>query len=67
MVSALSWCLRGCVMLMTAVLLAGCSRVTVGTVRLARDGGEKPPLPVAELLIEPDRAGTMSLPFDHQR
>jgi len=55
MVSALSWCLRGCVMLMTAVLLAGCRRVTVGTVRLARDGGEKPPLPVAELLIEPDR------------
>jgi hypothetical protein len=55
MVSTLSWCLRGCVVLTAAALLAGCSRVTVGTIRPARDGGESPPVPVAELLIEPDR------------
>jgi hypothetical protein len=54
MVSALSWCLRGCVVLTVAALLAGCSRVTVGTLRPARDG-EGPPVAVAELLIEPDR------------
>jgi hypothetical protein len=55
MVSALSWCRRGCLVLTAVALLAGCSRVTVGAVRPARDGGEGPPVPVADLLIELDR------------
>ena len=55
MVSALSWCMRGCVVLAAAALLAGCSRVTVGVMRPASDGAEGPPVPVADLLIEPDR------------
>ena len=55
MVDMLSRCLRGCTLLMAAVLLAACSRVIVGTTQAAEAGGEKPPVPIAELLIEPNR------------
>lgn len=51
----LSRCLRGCTLLMAAVLLAACSRVIVGTTQAAEAGGEKPPVPIAQLLIEPNR------------
>jgi len=55
MVDMLSRCLRGCALLMTAALLASCSRVIVGTTRAAEAAAVKPPVPVAQLLIEPNR------------
>jgi hypothetical protein len=55
MVDMMSRCLRGCTLLMAAVLLAACSRVVVGTTQAAEAGGEKPPVPITQLLIEPDR------------
>ncbi|MGZ5392565.1 MAG: hypothetical protein ACXWD3_12170 [Mycobacterium sp.] len=55
MVDMLSRCLRGCALLMAAVLLAACSRVMVGTTRAAEAGDEKPPVPIAELLVDPSR------------
>jgi hypothetical protein len=46
---------RGCVLLVAAALLAGCTRVIAGTMHPARPGGEEAaPIPVADLLIEPD-------------
>jgi hypothetical protein len=46
---------RGCVLLVAAALLAGCTRVIVGTMHPARPGGEEAaPIPVADLLIEPE-------------
>jgi len=55
MVDMLSRCLRGCALLTAAVLLAACSRVIIGTTRAAEAGGERPPVPIAQLLIEPHR------------
>lgn len=55
MVDMLSRCLRGCALLMAAVLLAACSRVIVGSTRAAEAGGEKSPVAIAELLVEPNR------------
>jgi hypothetical protein len=58
MLDIVSRCLRGCALLMTAVLLVACSRVIVGTTQAAEAaeaGGEKPPAPIAQLLIEPNR------------
>ena len=54
MVAMLSRCLRRCALLMAAVLMAGCSRVIIGTTQAA-EAGEKPPVPIAQLLIEPNR------------
>ncbi|HJT91631.1 MAG TPA: hypothetical protein VJ777_06760 [Mycobacterium sp.] len=41
---------------MAAMLLSGCTRVIVGAAHPAVPGGEeRPPIPVADLLIEPER------------
>jgi hypothetical protein len=45
---------RACVLLVAAALLAGCTRMIVGTMHPARPGGEAAPIPVADLLIEPE-------------
>ena len=46
----------GCALLMATMLLSGCTRVIVGTVHPAGPGDEeRPPIPVADLLIEPER------------
>jgi hypothetical protein len=55
MVSTLSWCLRGCAVFLVTVLLAGCSRVIVGAPQPSAAGGEGPLIPIADLLIAPDR------------
>ncbi len=49
-----SWCLRGCALL-TVALLGGCSRVIVGSVEPVAAPSEKPPVPIAQLLIEPNQ------------
>jgi hypothetical protein len=54
MVDMLSRFLRGCALLVAATLLAACSRGIVGTTQVAADE-EKPPVPLAQLVIEPDR------------
>lgn len=51
----LSRALRGCTLLMTAASLVACSRVVVGASQPVAVVGEKPPLPVAQLIIEPNR------------
>jgi hypothetical protein len=53
MVNTLSWCGRGCALLAVTALLGGCGRVTLGTAESMR--AEDPPVPVADLLIGPDR------------
>ena len=55
MVDTLSRCLRGCALLMAAVLLGACSRVIVGSTQPVGVVGPKPPIPIADLLIEPTR------------
>ena len=63
MVSTLMRCLRGpglpvagCALVMATALLAGCTRVIVGTMHPVAPGGEhRTPIPVADLLIEPER------------
>lgn len=55
MVDTLSRCLRGSALLMAAVLLGACSRVIVGSTQTVESLGEKPPVPIAKLLIEPNR------------
>jgi len=50
----LSRCLRGCALLMSAASLVACSRVVVGASQPVATE-EKPPVPVAQLLIEPNR------------
>jgi hypothetical protein len=63
MVSTLSRCLRasglpvfGCALVMVTAVLAGCTRVIVGAVHPVAPGGdEHAPIPVADLLIEPER------------
>jgi hypothetical protein len=63
MVSTLSRCLRvsglpvfGCALVMVTALLAGCTRLIVGTTHPVEPGGdEHAPIPVADLLIEPER------------
>jgi hypothetical protein len=51
----LSRCLRGCALLMAAASLVACSRVVVGVSQPVAATEEKPPVPVAQLLIEPNR------------
>jgi len=55
MVGTVPWGMRGCALFVAAVLLAGCGRVTLGTPRAPGAAGETTPVPVAGLLIEPDR------------
>jgi hypothetical protein len=56
MVSTLSRWLRGCALFMATVLLAGCTRVVVGTGQpLGASGDETPPVALADLLIDPGR------------
>lgn len=55
MVNTLSRCLRGCALVMAAVLLGSCSRVIAGTVQPVGSVAEKPPVPIADLLVEPDQ------------
>jgi len=55
MVHSLSRSLRGCALLAAAVLLGACSRVIVGSSQTVEAPAEKPPVPVAHLLIEPNR------------
>jgi hypothetical protein len=47
--------LRGCALLLAAVLLGACSRVVVGSSRPVEVADEEPPVPIAQLLIEPSR------------
>lgn len=51
----LSRCLRGCALLMSAASLVACSRVIVGASQPVAATEEKAPVPVAQLLIEPNR------------
>ena len=51
----LSRCLRGCTLLMAAASLVACSRVVVGSSQPMAAVGEKPPAPVAQLIIGPNR------------
>lgn len=51
----LSRCLRGCALLMAASALAACSRVVVGASQPVAAVEEKASVPVAQLLIEPNR------------
>ena len=51
----LSRCLRGCALLMSAASLVACSRVVVGASQPVAATEEKPPVPVAQVLIEPNR------------
>ncbi|WP_234810228.1 hypothetical protein [Mycolicibacterium moriokaense] len=53
MVNTLSRHLRGCALVMAAVLLAACSRVVAGTVQPVGSVAENPPVPIADLLVEP--------------
>ncbi len=55
MVDTLSRCARGCALLTAAVLLGACSRVIVGSTQAVQADGDKPPVPIATLLIEPER------------
>jgi hypothetical protein len=50
-----SWGTRGSALFVAAVLLAGCGRVTLGAPRPSAAHGEAKLVPVADLLIEPDR------------
>jgi hypothetical protein len=53
MVNTLLWRRRGCALLAVTAFLGGCARVTPGTAEPMR--AEDPPVPVADLLIGPDR------------
>ena len=53
MVSTLSRCLRVCTLAMTVALLAGCTRVILGTLHPVVPGAEPAHLRAADLLIEP--------------
>ena len=53
MVSTVSRCLRGCALAVAVALLAGCTRVILGTVHPVAPRAESAPIPVADLLIEP--------------
>jgi hypothetical protein len=55
MVSTLSRCLRGCALAMVVTLLAGCTRVILGTVQPLTPGAAPARIRVADLLIEPGR------------
>ncbi|WP_267306321.1 hypothetical protein [Mycobacterium barrassiae] len=55
MVNTLSRCLRGCALVMVAVLLGACSRVIAGTVQPVGSVADKPPVPIADLVVEPDQ------------
>jgi hypothetical protein len=52
---SLSRCLRACALLMAAASLVACSRVVVGASRPLSAGEGRPPVPVSQLLIEPNR------------
>ena len=51
----LSRCLRGCTLVMAAASLVACSRVVVGSSQPIAAVAERPPVPIAQLLIEPNR------------
>ena len=53
MVSTLSRCLRGCALAIVVMLLAGCTRVILGTVGALTPGAASARIRVADLLIEP--------------
>ena len=55
MVGTVSWGVRGGALFVATVLLAGCGRVTIGAARPLSAGGVAQLVPVADLLIEPDR------------
>ncbi len=47
--------IAGCALLVAAALLAGCTRVIVGTMHPVAPGDEPTPIPLADLLIGPER------------
>ena len=47
--------IAGCALLVAAALLGGCTRVIVGTTQPVAPGDEPAPIPLADLLIEPER------------
>jgi len=55
MVSTLSRCLRGCALAMVVTLIAGCTRVILGTVQAVTPGAAPARIRVADLLIEPGK------------
>ena len=55
MVGMVSRSLRAGALLAAVVLLSACTRVTVGSSRAVEAVAEEPPVPLAALLIEPDR------------
>jgi hypothetical protein len=62
MVNTLMRCLRGpglrvagCALVMATALLAGCTRVILGTMHPVAPGDQPTPIPVADLLIERER------------
>jgi hypothetical protein len=58
MVSARSWRLGGSAAFVVVALLAGCGRVIGGVAEPPAAGGAAEPVPVADLLVEPDRFPT---------
>lgn len=55
MIHTLSRCLQGCAVLAVALSLVACGRVVAGSSQPMSADGERAPVPVAQLLIEPDR------------
>ena len=55
MAGTLSQNLRGGALVAAVVLLGACSRVTVGSSRAVEPAADKPAVPLAQLLIEPNR------------
>ncbi|MGX9791057.1 hypothetical protein [Mycobacterium sp. MMS18-G62] len=55
MVGTLSWSLRVCTLAVAVVLVGGCTRVLAGTAHPVTPFADPTPVPVGDLLIEPDR------------
>jgi hypothetical protein len=55
MVGTLSWSVRVCALVVVMALAAGCTRLVAGTVHRVTPLADPTPVPVGDLVIEPDR------------
>jgi len=55
MVGMLSWSLRACALVVAVALVGGCTRVLAGAAHPVTPTAEPKPVPLPDLLIEPDR------------
>jgi hypothetical protein len=55
MVGTLSWSSRACALVLTAVVITGCTRFLAGTAHPVMPAAEPRPVPLPDLLIDPDR------------